>query len=100
MKLILCPHCSDIVRLREKRRSCDCGKCSGQYLDGLNAVYSAEAIPLGVDNNSLMSAVRSWLLTGENAHLNAFLIAENARTFKKEGEIKEKKEKRLKVRRK
>lgn len=59
MKLLFCPRCSDVVKLKVGViRVCDCGASHGQYIDELNAEYSGEAIPLGFSNPSLLEALR------------------------------------------
>ena len=58
MKLILCPKCSDIVRLQNEKRYCMCKKSWGNYIDDLNAVIGGESVPLGIDNFSFVDAFR------------------------------------------
>lgn len=59
MKLILCPSCGDVVKLRVvKWRSCDCGESHGRYLkDGYHAEIAGKAIAIGIINNSLLKAL-------------------------------------------
>ena len=57
MKLIYCPECSTIFNLSQQPRTCDCGKCGGQYLlDGLNAEYFGPAVLFGIGNTSFLRA--------------------------------------------
>jgi hypothetical protein len=56
MKLIYCPFCHDVFRLRDLLRTCDCGKSSGKYTNGARAVYMGYAVPLGILNHSLRHA--------------------------------------------
>lgn len=60
MKLILCGFCKDIVALQRFVRSCDCGASSGRYLDRRNAEYSGAAVPLGMMNSDVETAVRRF----------------------------------------
>jgi endogenous inhibitor of DNA gyrase (YacG/DUF329 family) len=85
MKLILCKECGDVVRLvTEEIRYCLCGKCSGRYKDNLNAWYKGKnAIPLGVENQSLISAVYRQPQEGMGTQFNAFVIPVVCKTFEK-----------------
>ena len=59
MKLLLCPQCSDVIKLKvQERRTCDCGASHGMYVDDLNAEYGGKAIPLGFSNPSLLEALK------------------------------------------
>lgn len=82
MKLLFCPQCQDIVRLfRKTRRRCECGACSGQYLDELNAVYSGPAIPLGFSNPSFVDALHHQPQEGWGRNFEAFVIPKICPTF-------------------
>lgn len=83
MKLIYCPHCFDVVRLKTKLKKCDCGKCSGKYeSDGLNATISEDAIPLGFANHSFMEAIKSTPSKDLGVRFDAFVICKDATTIK------------------
>lgn len=59
MKLLFCPRCSDVTKLKvQERRECACGKSWGMYIDSLNAEYGGEAVPLGFSNPSLLEALK------------------------------------------
>lgn len=59
MKLLFCPRCSDVTKLKvQERRECACGKSWGMYIDDLNAEYGGEAVPLGFSNPSLLEALK------------------------------------------
>ncbi|MBU6430513.1 MAG: hypothetical protein KGR26_15960, partial [Cyanobacteria bacterium REEB65] len=60
MKLLFCPSCHDIRKLISEPTACFCGKSSGHYTDERNAVYSGDAVPLGIDNRSFASEYRAW----------------------------------------
>lgn len=65
MKLIFCVACQDIVSLRlEEMRSCSCGRVYGRYVDKIKAEVSTTAISLGIDNNSLIQALKQTQLHG------------------------------------
>ena len=44
MKLILCPHCQDVVRLKRGTSRCMCGKSWGRYVNDIDAEVNSEAI--------------------------------------------------------
>lgn len=83
MKLIYCPHCHDIVRLRDReRRWCECSKSWGQYTDDVQATIGGQAIPLGLDNRSFLYALKEREGAGLRAYMafDAFLIKEPCET--------------------
>lgn len=59
MKLIYCCKCHDVVSLFFETRRCRCGDVYGKYTDNRNAIVSTRAIPLGIYNNSLVTAVKN-----------------------------------------
>lgn len=72
MKLLFCRRCGDVVKLQRTQRECGCGSSSGRYRsDGLRASYFGDAVPLGIDNNSLLAALGS---KEKDPHIDAFLI--------------------------
>jgi len=83
MKLLLCPKCGDVIVLKLELRSCHCGSCSGKYVDDLNAVYN-DGIPMGIDNNSIVFAIRNYKIIGHGFSMNAFAIDPDCKTYKKE----------------
>lgn len=89
MKLIVCPYCTDVVRLKkDKLKMCECGKCSGKYeKDGLTATISEHAIPIGFSNNSFIDALKSKPSPTFGTRFEAFVISKDATTIKvqKEG---------------
>ena len=83
MKLIYCPHCKDVVRLKKALKKCDCGKCFGKYEeDGLNASISEDSIPLGFSNHSFIEAVASTPSKDLGKRFDAFVICKDATTIK------------------
>lgn len=75
MKLIFCPICEDIVKLRKYLRKCDCGESGGYYLaDGINAELTGEAVPLGIGNSTFITALRNRPMSGNGQRFEAFVI--------------------------
>jgi hypothetical protein len=65
MKLLYCPRCKDIKKLRrlsktgDKPTQCTCGKCWGYYKEnGHNAVVGRGTTVLGINNCSFFPAIR------------------------------------------
>lgn len=84
MKLIFCPKCGDIVRLwRDQWLLCSCGQSGGVYLDGINARYAGLAVPIGIDNNSMLVAARAWINDKDKQYsIKAFTSTDKSETFK------------------
>ena len=83
MKLIFCPTCEDVVRLELEDRRCLCGESSGHYEeDGLHAVISGPAVPLGFDNRDFRKALSVEPGTERGTKFDAFIISRQARTIK------------------
>ena len=80
MKLIFCPDCQDVFKLAKTLRSCECGKCSGKYINNLDAVYN-NGIPLGFNNQSLGMACAAQPVAGWGKKFEAFVIARNVPTM-------------------
>ena len=87
MKLILCLVCHDVYKLtREGRRSCECGKTWGLYLeDGISAQVSNNhsTTVLGFHNGTLLDAILKQRDEGNRAdglghRFTAFLMPTNA----------------------
>lgn len=85
MKMILCEECGDVFGLLLKEiRSCSCGKCFGMYIDNKNAVYSGEsAIPVGVNNFSLIKAINNQPEKGMGETFESFVIPKECDSMKK-----------------
>ena len=81
MKLIFCPQCRDIVKLKiRQHRICWCGASGGEYIDSLNVVIDGDAIPLGFNNRSFDKALASQPEKGEGKKFNAFVIPKDCPT--------------------
>lgn len=66
MKLLLCVHCYDVVKMSTKElRKCDCGSVSGRYVDHINVEVSGDPIVLGFNNSSLERAVVDQIDMGD-----------------------------------
>lgn len=59
MKLIFCTECKDLLCIRKEKTFCHCKASWGKYLDNLQAEFGGEAVPLGIDNSSLVRALRN-----------------------------------------
>lgn len=85
MKLIFCTECSDIVRLLDYKRKCECKKSYGYYeKDGLNAVIGGKAIPWAISNPSFVRALQRRPEEGDGVRFDAFVIPRKCRTIKQE----------------
>ena len=60
MKLIYCPECLDMTKLRMlELRRCACGKSWGYYLeDDLTAEIGGSAVPIAIENDELREAIQ------------------------------------------
>ena len=90
MKLLICPRCSDIFNLQVGvKRSCHCGKSSGLYTDNQNATLYGDAIPIGFDNRSFVSALKKRPEYGQGKEFSAFIIPKRCPTISYDEEKKE-----------
>ena len=83
MKLIFCPLCEDVVKIRtEQDRKCWCGRSGGRYLpDGLNAFVFGSAIPIGFNNKSFRRAIKDKPKEGSGHEFTAFVIPDFCKTI-------------------
>ncbi len=73
MKLIYCPLCTDVVRLKKQKKFCECKKSWGKYEeDLLTSEIGGKAIVIGFSNNSFMNALKNKKTT----EFDAFVIKE------------------------
>lgn len=86
MKLLFCPVCQDVFKLTKKVKSCECGRCSGKYINNIDAVYN-EGIPLGFNNTTLGMAIAAQPIAGMGRRFEAFVIPKNAPTLTKTDNI-------------
>lgn len=87
MKLILCPHCSDLFRLTHTYKTCECGESAGNYVDDLYAVTYGKAIPVGFANSSFVEAIRKQPESGMGKEFTAFVIPKQCPTITHKGDI-------------
>lgn len=59
MKLLFCPRCHDIIKLRYTQRHCMCGLCSGYYQSDGHSAVIINGIGIGISNPSFMQALRN-----------------------------------------
>lgn len=86
MKLIICLHCDDVIKLVPNvQRICLCGQSGGIiFQDGLNGEFwGEEAVPIGFANGSLLTAIRAQPQKGLGKPFNAFVIPKVCPTLKK-----------------
>ena len=89
MKLLYCPECATAFNLAQKRRTCDCGLCGGQYLDEIAAEYYGPAVVFCIGNTSFLRAEAMQDVLDCEGHsaigapFDAFIIPANAPTVKK-----------------
>jgi len=57
VKLLHCMMCGDVFQLRMKERACECGRCSGKYVDRVNAEVSGPCVSLAIGNGDLRRAI-------------------------------------------
>jgi hypothetical protein len=83
MKLIFCPECKDVVKLKMQEKTfCECGKSWGTYTDNLRAVINPIAIPLGFHNGFFINAIRCQPEEGMGKKFEAFVIPKVCPTIK------------------
>ena len=86
MKLIFCPECQDVRKMRAGVPvSCQCGLSWGRYIDDLNAVYGGEAVPIGIANPSLATAIEYRPDSGAGTKFDAFVIPKHCNTCRRSG---------------
>ena len=82
MKLLWCPACEDVLKLRPGLpRKCACGQSWGRYMqDGLHAEVCGKGVPLGFVNISFAHALRNRPLAGHGERFTAFVIPHDCQT--------------------
>lgn len=83
MKLVYCPECLDVKKVRKlKVRYCACGKSWGYYLeDDLTAEIGGLAVPLAIENDELREAVARRSKTGTGSEFPARVLPERYETL-------------------
>ena len=87
MKLLLCKHCQDVVKITtEDKRFCLCKKTWGRTIgDGITVEVSdnEHTIVLGLSNPSLVQAIHNRPKKGLGSMFSAFVIPEECPTVRK-----------------
>lgn len=84
MKLIFCPKCQDVVKLRATPEisECQCGESWGYYHeDGYNATINDVAIPIGFANSTLAAAIKKQPESGWGERFEAFVIPKQCQSI-------------------
>lgn len=77
MKLFYCPSCEDMKKMTRTIRICQCKRSAGMYVDSSNAMIRGLAIPIGIDNFSLIDGLDSTEnRTGDE--VTAFIIGQGS----------------------
>jgi len=88
MKLLQCKKCLHVFSITTEVRGCDCGEAKGKYLeDGLHAVYTGDATPLGFANSSFVWAKDYQPDEGAGENFIAFVIPKVCKTFIKQSNL-------------
>jgi hypothetical protein len=76
MKLIYCPNCLDVTKLKMlELRRCDCGESWGYYLeDDLTAEIGGRAVPIAIENDKLREAVLQRPREGRGFSIEARIL--------------------------
>ena len=83
MKILFCPYCNDVVApIPGEMRSCYCGRTKGRYIDKINVETTSTAIPIGIDNRSLLEGILHRPRRGKGKEIVAFVIPEFCETVK------------------
>jgi hypothetical protein len=88
MKLIYCPECLDVKKVRMlKVRHCACGKSWGYYLDDdLTAVVGGLAVPLAIENDKLREAAARRPKNGRGSFCRVRVLPEEYDTLRHRSE--------------
>jgi len=84
MKLLYCPECLDMKKLRmQELRRCACGKAWGYYLDDdLTAEIGGTAVLLAIENDKLREAVQHRPARGRGAVLQTRVLPKSYETLR------------------
>lgn len=75
MKLIFCPYCGDVVRLKKSVRYCECNKVHGNYIgDTLESEISKDAVLIAFSNKSFIEAVKTNPVNITSSPFQAFVL--------------------------
>lgn len=73
MKLLLCPNCSDIIKLTYKKKSCECGYVKGYYEDRIHAVTNGKGYCIAIGNGSIENAIRNLHMLPDDLSRNEYI---------------------------
>ncbi len=84
MKLIYCPKCLDMTKLRMlELRRCACGESWGYYLDDdLTAEIGGHAVPIAIENDKLRNAIQQRPKEGRGISVEARVLPEIYETLR------------------
>jgi hypothetical protein len=84
MKLIYCPDCLDMTKLRKlELRWCACGNSWGYYLeDDLTAEIGGSAVPIAIENDELREAVLRRPRNGRGLPVEARVLPKTYETLR------------------
>ena len=81
MKLLFCPHCTDVFNLvLEVEKKCRCGQVKGKYIDKTNAVSCCCSGSRGI----FIECARQNFQKDASLDFTAFTISKSSPAFKKE----------------
>jgi hypothetical protein len=89
IKLIFCPHCLDMKKVRRlELRRCACGRSWGYYLeDDLTAVIGSAAVPVAIENDELREAIAQRPKEGRGSLFYARVLPEKHDTLRRRAEL-------------
>jgi hypothetical protein len=77
MKLLFCPVCMDLFKLRSEKRFCSCGASAAHYVDDVQAMYYGEAIPVGISNDGFQRAFWNRNKNHDQLNFGAWIIGDS-----------------------
>ena len=88
MKLLYCPECLDVKKVRCLTvRYCSCRKSWGYYLeDDLTAVMGGRSVPLAIENDTLREAVMQRPKDGRGSTCTVRVLPERYDTLRSRDE--------------
>lgn len=74
MKLLYCRDCTDIVKLTDKPRSCECGHSTGRYVTNGVVVLQGPSLSVAMNNFTFDSARETRVKTGTGTAFDAWFM--------------------------
>lgn len=82
MKVIFCPECEDLVKLKRFKRHCLCKKSWGTYKeDSYHCLIGGKAIPIGIGNRLFHLCLMNRVSDGQAPEFKGFVIPYNAKSL-------------------